>query len=177
MIATAVAVPAALLVGFLLRQGEQPDEEPTGSPAPSTSAAALSVAPPPATGDAAELCPQLTDSLPETIAGLPSRPLDPANPNVRAWGESAIVLRCGVDRPAALTAASPLITVNGVDWLYENQKDTADLGLLGKHTVWTTTDRQVYVEVVVPSDVGSSTALSQLAAAVADALPRTPPPS
>lgn len=79
-----------------------------------------------------------------------------------AWGEPAIVLRCGVPKPAALTATSRCDEVDGVGWFAEQ--------VPGGYR-FTTIGRSVYVEVSVPSDYApEANALVDLAPAVS----RTP---
>ena len=53
-----------------------------------------------------DACTQLTADLPEQVAEQKSRSTAPESPLTAAWGEPAILLRCGVPRPEALTAAS-----------------------------------------------------------------------
>ncbi|HYT11081.1 MAG TPA: DUF3515 domain-containing protein, partial [Mycobacteriales bacterium] len=81
---------------------------------------------------------------------------------VAAWGEPAVVLRCGVTRPAALRADSQLLDINGVSWFAERR---------GGAEVFTTVDRPVYVEVSAPAELASEPA-ARLATAVGRALPR-----
>jgi hypothetical protein len=54
-----------------------------------------------------------------------------------------VILRCGVERPKALTATAMLNTVNGIDWLVETRD--------GGH-VFTSVNRAAYIEVVVPAE-------------------------
>jgi len=58
-----------------------------------------------------------------------------------AWGDPAIILRCGVEKPATLTPTSRCNMVNGVGWLADT---TAD-GYL-----FTTIGRKFFVSVEVP---------------------------
>ena len=60
-----------------------------------------------------------------------------------AWGRPAILLRCGVAQPTALTPASECVEVNGVGWFDE----PAEGG-----RIYTTIGRPTFVEVGVPTD-------------------------
>jgi hypothetical protein len=69
-----------------------------------------------------------------------------------------VVLRCGLDRPAELTATSRLLTVSGVQFLEIPGPDTSN---------WVAVDRPVYIEVALPPVTGSG-ALQQLADVIAE---------
>jgi Protein of unknown function (DUF3515) len=125
----------------------------------------LPVAVPPVTPEADASCPALMGQLPLELAGEQSRPVDSDSPYAYAWGEPPVVLVCGVERPATLEPTSPLIQVNGVNWLV----DTSDPDSI----VWTAVDRPVYVQVTVSADTDSApvTALCQV---INDTLPLQP---
>ncbi len=75
-----------------------------------------------------------------------------------AWGRPPIVLRCGVDKPAALQPSSQCFEVNGVGWLAEE----ADGGYL-----FTTIGRAAYVELAVPTEYApEASALTAVAATI-----------
>ena len=76
--------------------------------------------------------------------------------------DTAVVLRCGVARPAAFGSpqAAQLLDVNSVIWQPDPQKT---------QTVYTAVDRSVYIEVSVPA--GADQPLPLLTAAV-QALPQ-----
>ncbi|MBC7633902.1 DUF3515 family protein [Aeromicrobium sp.] len=79
--------------------------------------------------------------------------------NASAWGDPAIVLRCGVDKPDGLTPSSQCNTVRGIDWLADT---TAD-GYL-----FTTIGRKFFVSVEVPKEYApEADALADVADAVA----------
>lgn len=102
-----------------------------------------------------DTCTRLHAALPATVAGQDRRPTDPERATVAAWGDPAIVLRCGVARPRTLTqtsevtTASPLAVQPGsaqdVHWYVRTTDDGS---------VWTTADRSVFVEVRVPAKYG-----------------------
>lgn len=113
-------------------------------------------------------CTRLLAALPEKLDGgdtgaLQRRKLaTPAPAGAVGWGEPPVVLRCGLDRPAELTATSRLLDVSGVRFL--------ELGGLGTST-WVAVDRPVYAVVALPATSGSGP-LQQVAAVIANTLPR-----
>ena len=125
----------------------------------------LPVAVPPVTPEADASCPALMGRLPLELAGEQSRPVDSDSPYAYAWGEPPIVLVCGVERPAALEPTSPLIQINGVNWLV----DTSDPDRI----VWTAVDRPVYVQVTVSAGTDSAP-VTALAPVINDTLPIRP---
>jgi hypothetical protein len=94
----------------------------------------------PPTGESAG-CSDLGLALPEQVNGQGRRRTTPESDRTDAWGTPAVVLRCGVDRPAGLTASSEVIEVNGVGWFFEEQQDAY---------VFTTVGRDTYIEVQIP---------------------------
>jgi len=125
--------------------------------------ATVDVTPPGPSPDVAATCRDLAAQLPDVVAFQDSQPTEPDSELTSAWGDPAIVFRCGVDVPAALTATSQLITVDGVDWF--PQELTAGYR-------FTTTGRTANVEVSVPDDYApEAEALVDLAQAVGDTVP------
>ena len=149
---------------FVFKPGDEPGAAKTAGttkPLP----ALTDVAAPRHGADLATPCAKLIEALPRTLAGLAPRAVypKPDSPFVVAWGDPAIVLRCGVDRPAGLTAgASELLTgVNGVFYW-------ADHG--DKTTTFTVVDRDPYIEIVVPEQY-SGGPLSPISDAINKTLP------
>ncbi len=107
--------------------------------------AGLPVSPPnpPPVGPAAYTCSAIHGALPDEVDGHGATATTPKSPLTSAWGQPAIVMRCGVANPAALTPTSQLVTVDGVDWLPE---------ALTQGYLFTTVGREVNVEVSVPDD-------------------------
>jgi hypothetical protein len=126
----------------------------------------LRVEVPPATPVTERSCPALMSDLPVDLAGEQSRRVDSDTPFAYAWGDPAVVLICGVDRPAGFVTGTATIQINGVQWFV----DTGD----PDSTVWTTVDRPVYVEVRLPADVDSAP-VTALTTHIAEALPFTEP--
>jgi hypothetical protein len=118
---------------------------------------AVAVPDPTPTGADVGVCRQLLSALPEQVLDQDRRAAEPGTSSA-AWGDPVITLRCGVTKPAALTAASQCLEVDGVGWFDE----AAQGGRL-----FTTIGRQTYVEVAVPSGYAPEAgALVDVAAAV-----------
>lgn len=95
------------------------------------------------TPDAASerVCGSFSTVLPRTVEGQGRRAARPRSPLTAAWGDPAIVLRCGVAQPARLELTSELIEVDGVEWFAEQSAEGY---------VFTTVRRAANVEVRVP---------------------------
>jgi hypothetical protein len=117
-------------------------------------------------GDADVACPVFVDSLPGQLVGETPRRVKSTSPYVRAWGAPAIVLVCGVDRPAGFTVGAGLIQIDDVQWFV----DTSD----PKTVVWTTVDRPVYVQVRVPASTDSAS-VTELTSHITATLPAQQP--
>lgn len=87
------------------------------------------------------ICQNMARALPEKLDDLARRPVSPATPFVAAWGDPAVVLRCGVPRPGSLTTTSDLLAVNEVGWFAEQAPG---------RRVFTAVDRVAEVEVSIP---------------------------
>jgi hypothetical protein len=136
---------------------------------------------PPSNAAAITPCTKVLEALPEQLGDLLPRVVHPKPDSlfVVAWGDPAVILRCGVARPADLRPGSGDFApqVDGVSFL---EKDTSD------DNVYTTIDRAVYIELSFPKKSGSGE-LPLLASAIAKALPpvclpqalpgQTPPPT
>lgn len=122
----------------------------------------VAVAPPdpPPSGAAAYACAALHGRLPERVAGADTTATKPQSPYTQAWGSPAIVLRCGVATPLALTPTSQLVTVDGVDWLPEQ---------LTAGVMFTTVGRELNIEVSVPDHYApEASALTDLAPVITE---------
>lgn len=132
-----------------------------------------SVVAPAPTGQAAETCTDLDTALPERVEGGKRSQRDAQTAHTAQWGDPAITLRCGVDRPQLLTPGSDTylptadaVVVNEVSWLIEEAADGYR---------FTTTERAVFVEVTVPGAYAPETgALVDLAEAVREQVPEDP---
>ena len=101
-------------------------------------------------------CRALLADVPRSVAGQESA--DVPGRVAAAWGDPAIILRCGVEKPDALAPSSRCFDVNDVGWLAET---TAD-GYL-----FTTIGRTFHVSVEVPKTYDpAADALADLALSV-----------
>ena len=117
----------------------------------------LTVSAPEPTGAAATACADLRAAAPSTVAGAPVTEVL-SDGVVLAWGDPAIVLRCGVTAAEGMTRASRCDEVDGVGWYSED---------LGDAYRFTTIGRVTPVEVTVPDEYAPhADALVDLAPAV-----------
>ncbi|MFJ4922614.1 DUF3515 domain-containing protein [Streptomyces sp. NPDC088725] len=112
----------------------------------------------------AKLCRALHEELPKTLAGLGRKDPEPGSELTAGWGDAAIVLRCGVPRPAEMADPESLaVEANGVNWMVE-QRDSGPR--------FTTTYRETYVEVTMDARFAQdSTPLAALAEPVRKTVP------
>ncbi len=153
-------MPVAVLLAFVLTRGAK-SAGPT-SHHDDPLAAVTIPAPPSPSSATATACVKIFAKLPVQLGSLAPRKTDTDSSFVAAWGDPAVVIRCGVNRPAGLgdPAAAQLLDVNSVIWQPDPQK---------AQTVYTAVDRSVYLEVTVPA--GADQPLPLLSAAV-QALPQ-----
>jgi len=119
----------------------------------------------PTTKGSALDCAALLGDLPPQVADQPRRLV--VDNLAGAWGDPPIVLRCGVEKPAALKPDSRCDEVNGVGWLAEKQPD----GWL-----FTTIGRTYYLSLEVPSDYDpAADALADVADLVRRHMPTVKP--
>jgi hypothetical protein len=83
----------------------------------SACSSSLNVEPP--EGAENQFCVDLGATLPVSLGGALLRDTNPNSSGTKAWGDPAIVLRCGVALPKSYSAASQLLTVNNIDWYPE----------------------------------------------------------
>ncbi|MFJ3580755.1 DUF3515 domain-containing protein [Streptomyces sp. NPDC090127] len=130
----------------------------------STDAEASVPVPSPPAGEAA-LCQALAKELPDTVAGLERSDPEPDSELTAAWGDAAIVLRCGVPRPEKMSdPQSQGVAVGGVRWMLERPE--------GGGPRFTSVYRETYVEVSLAERyVHDAGPLADLAAPVLKAVP------
>ncbi|MDN3239864.1 DUF3515 family protein [Glycomyces tritici] len=136
IVATAVAVPVAVVAGVLVFNAIAPKAEPVHE-----DLSPVSVEVPALSEDDAVVCLALTATAPESAGGLQARPVEGgagAAESVMAYGDPAVVATCGVE-PVAVEDTALVYKLNGVCWY----SDEAGLE-------WTSLDRQVPVGVSVP---------------------------
>ena len=98
-------------------------------------------------------CAAFLGALPTRVADQPRRRTS-GSTFAAAWGKQAIVLRCGVGKPAGYTKFAGCQTADGVDWFVPDrimQDQGADV-------VMTTIGRSPAVEVRVPASYRPATA-------------------
>lgn len=162
-IAVAVAAIGAILVFAALRQ------------TPTTEKPVAIVAVPAPYADSAD-CRALVDALPERLGDFRrAAAADPAPPATAAWraapdGE-AVILRCGVDRPAEFVLGSPLQVVDKVSWFRVGEAGAGeDPGADQGRSTWFAVDRPVYVALTLPAGSGP-TPIQEISRVIAKSLP------
>ncbi|MGH3343379.1 MAG: DUF3515 domain-containing protein [Carbonactinosporaceae bacterium] len=131
---------------------------------PACAPGAVPVAVPRPSGGPAQACRALHAALPPVVDSQDQRDTRPASRGTAAWGDPAIVLRCGVPRPRGLTRTSQLAVVNGVEWYTKRHA--------GGYR-FTSTGRVARVQVTVPGVYAPEVnPLVDLAAPVSRAVPR-----
>ncbi|MGV9246971.1 DUF3515 domain-containing protein [Streptomyces sp. NPDC003710] len=115
----------------------------------------------------AQLCRNLDEVLPRKVDGLERNDPEPRSALTAGWGSPAIILRCGVVRPAEMDdPEADGVEVDGVGWLLQKQGDGSFR--------FTTTLRRAYVEVSLDKarTEGGVAPLVGLAPAVKKAIPK-----
>jgi hypothetical protein len=98
-------------------------------------------------GAARRACTALIEDVPHRVYERARRDTE-GNPLGAAWGDPAIVLRCGVGTPDGYTPASPCQRADGVDWFVPEEALTDQ----DEDVVMTTIGRVPAIEVVVPAE-------------------------
>jgi hypothetical protein len=99
-------------------------------------------------GEAARTCEALLDALPATVDGVERRDVEPAGTPAAAWGDPAIVLRCGVPMPEDFDEFAACQETEGVGWFIPEEQLTGDR----EQITMTTIGRAVNVEVSLPEE-------------------------
>lgn len=164
-LATAIAIPVALVTGFFVFQVLKP--APAATPEPAKTPGPMSTAPvqlaPLALGPhEAAVCEGLVTTLPDTLRGYPRRVVTGAPQQHAVFGDPAVTLSCGVAHPS-FDLTDFVYPLNGVCW----HPDVTG-------TVWTTVDRAVPVSLTLPAEQsgeGSAQWPAAVSAAIAAAVP------
>jgi hypothetical protein len=90
-------------------------------------------------GSDTPVCREVADSWPATVGGQPSRETAVQTRGVAAWGDPAIIARCGAPVPGPTT--DQCLDVEGVDWVADQLEDGV---------AFTTYGRDPAIEVLVP---------------------------
>jgi hypothetical protein len=107
-------------------------------------------------------CSAAAAAWPADVSGRTVVATDPSAPAVRAWGDPAIVARCGVATPGPTT--DDCLTVDDVDWVATPLTDG---------TRFVTYGRDPAIEVLVPKGPVPEGSLLPAFSAAARALPTT----
>ena len=97
---------------------------------------------------------------PADVSGHPRVATQPDDRSVAAWGDPAIIARCGLDPLAPTT--QDCVTVDGVDWVVRKLTDGSAA---------TTYGRDPAIEVLAPGSYGAVPLLLPAFTAVARSLP------
>lgn len=111
-------------------------------------------------------CRTLMPALPQRLANGPRRTLVGQTDGVAAWGDPAVILRCGLETPAELTCSSALTLVDGVSWLQLPGQGVGD-------TTYLAADRSVRIAVTIPDGSGTGV-IQQVSETVGATLPARP---
>lgn len=120
---------------------------------------AVQVTPAPRADSAA--CRKVSRHWPRTVGNMARTGTTSDSPTVAAWGDPAVIARCGVTSPGPTT--DQCITVSGVDWVQHRLSDGARFVTFG---------RDPAVEVLVPHDYAPEPLLLPAFAAAAKQVPQ-----
>ncbi|GIJ45749.1 hypothetical protein Val02_26350 [Virgisporangium aliadipatigenens] len=137
-IATAVAVPVALVAGVLVYFGMRP--APAKPPRPA-STAPVAMAAPALAERTATVCRALFARLPDRLGDLQRRPVTAGPEQNAAYGDPAVTLACGAPVEEAPQGAQ-LLEIERVCWYAKEGPDAA---------VWSVQGREVPLVVTVPN--------------------------
>jgi hypothetical protein len=122
---------------------------------------AVEVTPPGQAGS--PLCHKVGARWPDTVAGEEPVQTSSDSPAVHAWGDPAIIARCGVTSPGPTT--EQCFTVSGVDWVGQELSDGYKFVTYG---------RAPAVEVLVPRDYAPEPLVLGAFTRAAKAIPQGP---
>ena len=143
LIATAAAVPVAVLVLFLAPRvlGENKTPENTRTTPRVAATSAISVPARNLSPAYSAACQELVRQLPEKLGQNLRRPVAGGGSNQNAvYGDPPIIVACGTAR-ATVPAAERVWLLSGVCWYAATSAES---------TVWTTLDRQIPLQVTLP---------------------------
>ena len=99
---------------------------------------------------------------PEEVSGHAQVPTSPEVSWAAAWGDPAIIARCGI--PALQPTGFDCVGVDGIDWIVRDLEDGAAMSTYGTDPA---------IEVLVPAEYGPGPLLLPAFTAAASALPQT----
>jgi len=141
-IATLIALPIAVIAGLIAFLTLRPGSD-TATPKASASAhpnatTPVTMAAPSLSAADATLCRAFVAGLPDQVRDLTQRRVTAGPEQNAAYGDPAITVACGVSKPQP---QDQLYSMSGVCWWPVQLSD---------RSIWTTTDRTVPVQVVIP---------------------------
>lgn len=96
------------------------------------------------TGVVAQECAAVMAALPDQLMG---QQRERSEPTLATWGDPAITVRCGVERPSAMERTSRCDVLDGVGWFAQDPGTVRP-----KAWTFTTIGRSGYLEVIVPEN-------------------------
>ncbi|HKJ12273.1 MAG TPA: DUF3515 family protein [Ornithinimicrobium sp.] len=108
------------------------------------------------------VCAQVAAFWPDTVGGQPSRITAADSRTVAAWGDPAIVARCGATPPGPTT--DQCLDIEGVDWIAVPIDDGVR---------FTTYGRDPAIQVLVPQEYATEALVMPAFTAAADVVPQT----
>lgn len=108
-----------------------------------------------------EACVAASEHWPDEVKELSRTETDPSDPAVAAWGDPAVIARCGM--PPLGPTENQCVVVDGVDWVAEDLDDGTRLTSFG---------RDPAIEVIVPEEHGPAPLLLPAFSDAVKELPR-----
>lgn len=162
VVATAVAVPMAVVAGVVIFNLMEPAAEDSRF---GEDLSPVGVEVPQLDDEDAVVCLAMTAQAPQEVADLQGRPVEGgehASEFVVAYGDPAVVATCGAEA-VEVEDTAVVYLLNGVCWFTEEG---------GDGTEWVTVDRQVPVAATVPADYEQPVdVLNELSGTIAEAVP------
>lgn len=115
-------------------------------------------------GSDSAVCQEVAAAWPATVGGQPAREVAVQSEGVAAWGDPAIIARCGATSPGPTT--DQCIDANGVDWVAHELEDGY---------AFTTFGRDPGIEVLVPEAYAPEPLLLPAFGAAAEVVPQDGP--
>jgi hypothetical protein len=157
--AAAIALPIAIVAGFVIFSHLSSAGRPSAQPSPTSSgvekvpATPVQMDAPTLSAADQQVCLAVTSQLPTQLRNLPARKVSAGPEQNAAYGDPAITVRCGVPQPKMCQTVTPgqtgcvpldadLLVMNGVCWYGDDGPATK---------LFTTMDREVAVQVGVPA--------------------------
>ncbi|QDQ97729.1 DUF3515 domain-containing protein [Tomitella fengzijianii] len=177
VIATAIALPVALIVGVVVAGVIVAGTDDAADTGPVAVSGAV-----PAPQSGSDSCSTLLAALPDALGDYTRAELaDPAPEGAAAWRPESgsddssdpsstepIVLRCGLDRPAEFRQGVGIQQVDAAQWF---EVSGEDMGLAS--STWYAVDRPVYVALTLPDGSGPAP-IQEISTAITQSLPAQP---